>query len=201
VSDFQRKKLVDAEERVWRAAEGVPDLNSILSDDRVVHISDEVCSALGERLVRVELDDDAQHLSYWHADARLILPPWARRPLPVLHALTHHVVNPIFPEHGAEYARQLLVVLERFGSPDLAARMRAEFDAMQVHYDPAVRARRVRRSAVFAANNERGVLAELILDDPPEAILGPVQEVRGGILIIGDREVELDRARYITFER
>lgn len=124
------------------------------------------------------------------------VPLWARKPIVILHSLAHLLTDPVFPPHGAEFAAHWLELTLRCHD-FLAADMRAEFDAHGIHYDSEIKQSRARRYAVFLANNRNGARVELVADDPPERIVGPIDAVDEDSVVLGRQRVHLPRLRYV----
>lgn len=194
MSDYQRKRVIAAEDAIWSSS-----LNTVLDLDHVTSLVDEACRTYD--LAELHVTEVAANRRLVLREGELLIPPWGARPLGIAHAVAHLLVNPIFPPHGAEFAELLLEVLHRLVSPGLAELLQQQFDTHHVHYEVTVRQRRTRRAAVYAANNERGVLVELLLADPPERVFGELQSVEGGNVTVGERIVELARGRYLNVVR
>jgi hypothetical protein len=115
----------------------------------------------------------------------------------VLHAAAHHLTHPVFPPHGAEWAAAYLTLLERWCGVGISAAMREEFDSRDVHHTVEQRLKRVR-----LVNVPRGILAKVVLDDPPEAVICQLLSVEHSTITIsndaGVANLPTERARYIS---
>lgn len=193
VPDKQRKQLLDA---VREAEVGT----TAISPEEAVALATEFTSASGSKLSAVPADRTG--FSY-------------RRPgslelgrnlteITVLHAAAHHMTHPVFPNHGAEFCAVLLALVGRHLGQTEAESLRAAFKAHHVHCEIGRRTRRVKKSAVFATNREPGVLARLVLDEPPEELFCRMLEVRDDMIVVrdgrGDSEISLERCRYLSYK-
>lgn len=193
MKDGQRTKLYVAEDAIWRS-----EFNPRLSDSAAVHLINEVTAAEDLPEMQVSMPDTGQASII---GTEMSLPPWARCPLLILHELSHLTTHHLFPPHGAEFAAGLLVNITRFASPALADELRRAYDKVGVHYDSITRAARFRRVVVNAANQTEGVLAEVILDQPPERVVGPIHSLQPDHVCVGDRVIELSRGRYVNLNK
>lgn len=189
MSDIQRAKLFAAEEAIWP-------LDSPISDEEVHELIAEL-NSVHRREIAIHLADGDGHVKSYGGE--LWLPRWARRPLVILHEYAHALVSPIFPCHGAEFAARLLALVRAHIGPGIEERLRVEFDARHVHYDVEKRRVRARRCIVNAANTNPGAVMEVIADDPPELIVGPVGERCGDTVRVGEELVEFTRLRYVSY--
>jgi hypothetical protein len=117
-------------------------------------------------------------------------------PLTPLHAAAHILTDPMFPPHGSEFAARWLELAERYAGR-YAPLLAMEFIERGVHHTSDEREEKVRRGAVYLANNRRGQVVELVLDDPPERVVGSIEGCTRDALQVGGREFPLSRARYI----
>lgn len=189
MNDTQRAKLFVAEEQVWPQDQQI-------SNDEVTALVDEL-NSIHEREIHPVFIDGTGHAKLHGRE--MILPPWSRRPLVILHEYAHALVHPVFPCHGAEYAACLLGLVRAHVDPRVEEELRRRFDALHVHYDVGVRKVRARRGIVNAINAHPGALMEIIADNPPELILGAVGERAGNAVFIGDNLVEFERLRYVNY--
>lgn len=193
VNDLQRSKVIAAEEEIW-----LSEFNPELPQHVISDLINEVCNVNGLPPLAVEFTEE-EGARLLVADGHITLPAWALRPLPVLHSLAHLLTDSTFPTHGAEFVATWVRLVESYASPALAEQLRKALDGRHVHRDAKKRQVKSRRMAVFVANNEPGLLCICIMDDPPERIIGPLEEVcdRNRIVVVGGRELPLERARYI----
>jgi hypothetical protein len=114
----------------------------------------------------------------------------------VLHALAHLLTDPTFPPHGSEFAGRWLNLVEKYGAKAAPA-LTAEYDARGIHHTAECRVDRVGRAGVYLANNRPGHLVELVLDDPPERVVGSIEGCTHDELVVGGRTFPLERGRYL----
>ena len=120
-----------------------------------------------------------------------------RRPslLTVTHIAAHILTDPMFPPHGSEFAGTWLDLTRRYTG--MGDRLESAFVANGIHYTAEERTEKVRRGAVYLANNRPGQVVELVLDDPPERVVGSIERCNDGVLQVGGREFTMSRCRYI----
>lgn len=121
----------------------------------------------------------------------------------VLHELAHHLTSPVFPSHGIEWIGSFLALIERFICVDLAREYRAEFESRKdIHTTAKDRIEVVRKRVRGNCNREPGVLTRLVIDNPPEQLLGQLLEVtREGLrmrTISGERTIANEQLRYVS---
>lgn len=195
ISDAQRSRVLAAERALERE-------HSPAGVDAARDAVDEVTAAAGVDALTVQAVDGTAAVEYRRSSATLLVGTGATMPA-ILHELAHHLTDATFPAHGAEWAANFLALIERFLSVEHGHAYRAEFDHRSVHYDPAIRIHRVRKGATGAVNKERGVLARLVVDDPPESFLCQILAVdRGGLSVrtpAGERYLENERLRYVSY--
>lgn len=195
ISDAQRSRVLAAE-RALECEHGAAGV------DAARDVVDEVTAAAGVEALTVQVVDGSTAVEYRRRSSQLLVGEEATLPA-VLHELAHHLTDPTFPPHGAEWAANFLALVERFLSVDHAHSYRYEFERRSVHFEPGIRIHRVRKGATGAVNKERGVLARLVVDDPPESVLCQILAVdRGGLLArtrVGDRYFENERLRYVSY--
>lgn len=121
----------------------------------------------------------------------------------LLHALAHHLTPPTFPAHGTEWCLTFLGLVGEYEAAEAAERLRAEMLERGCHLDAADRMRRVRKVATGAANKEPGVLARVVLADPPADVLCQLLAVHDDGLRVrlpsGDETLPWERCRYFSF--
>lgn len=195
ISDAQRSRVIAAE-RVLEREHGAAGV------DAARDVVGEVTAAADVEALTVQVVDGSAAVEYRRRDAVLLVGEEATLPA-ILHELAHHLTHPAFPAHGAEWAANFLALVERFLSVDHAHAYRFEFDRRNVHHEPGIRIHRVRKGATGAVNKESGVLAKLVVDDPPESMLCQILAVdRGGLKVRtreGERYLENERLRYVSY--
>lgn len=187
IPDWQKKRVLEAEEaaraRVQRG------LGSWVED---------LQPELGIT-VRMADGDAAE---YWRSSETLVLGRQCH-PMLAAHEAAHHLVDPVFPLHGAEWAQVYLNLLRIHLGDEVRSVMAEEFEARQVHCSVDDRKRRVRKGAIFATNKEPGALARVILDEPPQELVCQLMRVvDDGVEVRdlgGEHVLDWDRMRYISY--
>jgi hypothetical protein len=120
----------------------------------------------------------------------------------VVHAAAHAAVHPAFPLHGIEFVQAFVAALGAELGPSAAEAHAVAFEDAGVHSTPSIRSWRVRRAVTGAIWKERGVLARVVCDDPPEDLVCQLLELRGEEILVRTAEcvraIPLERCRYFA---
>lgn len=126
--DQQRQKLYDAERKAEEALRKMHREHSTphsrpmdvgltrIPDDDCQEFVHEVCDQLGVQRVAVRLVSADGHAAKYEREEKdsppaIVLPPWARNKVTILHELAHHITHRYFPGHGAEFVTNFLMLL------------------------------------------------------------------------------------------
>jgi hypothetical protein len=179
IIDGQRKRVFAAEDRLPARRLAPAAVASVLEAEDVV--------ADGNGKTR-----------YHHGLIRLEPRPKA---LHVLHAIAHSRVDPVFPEHGAEWCAEMLKLMNRHLGGQEMLRLRKEYGRRRIRWDPANNDLALRRCRGIARNHP-GSVVRIVQDDPPEETIAILLGwADGGALAYtanGDALLEPSRLRYIS---
>jgi hypothetical protein len=147
IIDGQRKKVLAVEDRLpaWRMA--TRELESMLADLHAV----------------ADLNGKT---AYHHGRIQLEQRP---RFLHVLHALAHGNVDPVFPEHGAEWCEEMLRTVADVDD-GIATRLGRAFREAGIRVVPRDNRIALKRCRGIASN-QPGSAVRVVLDDPPEEVV------------------------------
>lgn len=154
--DQQRQKLYDAERRAEEKLRKLHrdhsgpharpvdvGLSRIQDGDcqRYVH---DVCDHVGVKRVRVRLVPADGHAARYDREdddspAEVVLPPWARNKVTILHELAHHLTHRYFPGHGPEFVQNFLMLLRTFLPSTVVQIFEDEFLAGGVEVKPGAK--------------------------------------------------------------
>lgn len=197
ISDFQRSKVLKAEELI---ADGL----RAATEAEVYEIASDA-SERGGGLLSVEWGESGRGTSYSSLSESegLIVVEEGANLHSVARCAAQHLTHPVFPEHGVEWVQNFLETIDIHIGPKTTDLYRLAYDDLEVHTTPDVRIKRVRKSALGAVNKERGVLARIIADDGPEAIICQLLELADDQLIVlnakGEQALDLSRLRYLAY--
>lgn len=198
ISDFQRAKVLRAEAELSSSEPAA-------ARDAVEEAAAEA-TELGGGSVTVEWGEAGRGSTYRKLSESqgLIIVEEGASMHSVLRSTSHHLVHPVFPPHGVEWVRAFLASLERHLGPEVRRAYERAYEDLEVHSDPSVRIKRVRKSALGAVNKERGVLARVVADDGPESVICQLLELLDDALLItnhrGERRLDLSRLRYLSYK-
>lgn len=137
--DQQRQQLYDAERRAedklrqLHRTHSRPSARPVdvgltqITDVACQPYVDEVCDHVGVKRVTVKFVEPRDLAIYHRDDAEMILPPWARNKITILHELAHHLTHRYYPGHGAEFVENFLMLTRTFLSPTVAQIFMDEF--------------------------------------------------------------------------
>lgn len=129
--DQQRQKVYDAERQAEHKLRKLHHdhsgpgsrpvdvgLSRIPDEDCQAYV-DDVCDHMGVKRVDVRFVPTETHAAKYtrvegDALSEIVLPPWARNKVTVLHELAHHLTHRYFPGHGAEFIENFLMLTRTF---------------------------------------------------------------------------------------
>lgn len=123
------------------------------------------------------------------------------REVHVIHCVAHLRTDGVFPPHGAQWARTMLQCCAEL-APHLLTKLTETFVRHDVSIDPTEAADRALRRISAAAHRYPSALVRVILDDPPESVVGLLEGDSGDSfeLLTGRGSVRLEatRLRYVA---
>lgn len=186
ISDSQRAKVFAAEEHVESALSLPP-----------ASIGDiEVISDILE--IEPAVTNDGKQTGYWRGGRvefgqQTTLPGY-------LHEAAHHLTPEIFPPHGIEWVANFYKLLGKY--TDWHDDYVRSFTEHKVRQTVEAALKRARKDAIYFANKERGCLARVVVDEPPQSFVCQLLDVEPDFVRLADDSgefaVDVDRLRYVS---
>jgi hypothetical protein len=186
ISDSQRAKVFAAEEDMEQRLELPPasagDIEVIADIVGVVPaITHDGCKATYWRGGRVDIGRATTMPGY-------------------LHECAHHLTPLVFPPHGVEWVAHFFELLEKYAG--VRGDYEAAFTAHEVRQTVEACRVRARKDALYFSNKERGCLARVVVDAPPQSFICQLLDVEPDLLRVSDEngefELDISRLRYVS---
>lgn len=185
MNDRQRSKVQAAEEAIWFEPE-----NAVLTPHEVERLVAQACERLGVCAPAVHITDEDGDLVL--KDGSMTVPPWAMRPLGILHDVAHLAVDRVFPDHGTEYVQALLSVCDE----PLRAKLHAALEAQKVRLTAESSNARSVKDLDYYVSVGRSV--EMVFDDPPEVVVAEHASKVHDVIHAAGAMFDLRRLRYVS---
>lgn len=194
VDDTQRSAVLAAEATAKAALGPWP-----ATESAVLEVVEDVTR--GGRPLTVHHEGDGAGVEYWRAQGLLVVEAGASL-FDVVHEASHHAVDAVFPAHGVEWVNRFLRALRSHCGGEVADTYLSAFDEVNVHRTVDWQLHRVKKTARGKTNKERGAVARVVMDGPPEQVVCQLLEMRSpGLLVLGVDGEELlpfERVRYLA---
>lgn len=194
VDDTQRSAVLRAEEAAKAALEPWPAV-----EGAVLEVVEDVTR--DGRPLTLSREGDGEGVEYWRHQGLLVVEAGASM-FDVVHEASHHLVDGVFPTHGVEWVNAFLRLLRSHCGAEVADAYVREFDTANVHRTVEWQLYRVRKTARGKTNKERGAVARVVMDGPPQQVVCQLLEMHdSGLLVLNEEGEELlpfERVRYLA---
>jgi hypothetical protein len=194
VDDTQRSAVLRAEEAAKRGLTPWP-----ATEAAVLEVVEDVTR--DGRPLTVHHEGDGEGVEYWRSQGLLVVEAGASL-FDVVHEAVHHATDPVFPTHGVEWVNGFLRVLRAHCGAEVADAYVSEFDGANVHRSVEWQLYRVKKTARGKTNKERGAVARVVLDGPPQQVVCQLLEMHdSGLLVLnadGEELLSFERVRYLA---
>jgi hypothetical protein len=194
IDDTQRSAVLRAEEAAKRGLKPWP-----MTEGAVLEVVEDVTR--DGRPLTVHYEGDGEGVEYWRSQGLLVVEASASI-LDVVHEASHHAVDAVFPTHGVEWVNGFLRLLRSHCGAEVADAYLHEFDAANVHRTVEWQLYRLKKTARGKTNKERGAVARIIMDGPPQQVVCQLLEMHdSGLLVLnadGEEVLPFERVRYLA---
>lgn len=153
------------------------------------------------RPLTVHHEGDGEGVEYWRSQGLLVVEASASL-FDVAHEASHHLVDPVFPTHGVEWVNAFLRLLKAHCGAEVVNTYVDQFDGAGVHRTTEWQLGRVKKNARGKTNKERGAVARVVMDGPPESVVCQLLEMHESGLVVlgvnGEEVLPFERVRYLA---